>query len=133
MSAAGKLLSLDLPYISPRSPLDLPYISRLERGEEAAVLPGVRARRRALDGQIGPEEVHQVGLLGQIDAHDLSRVRGRCRGTFRLRARDRARVGVRVRVRVRVDAHDRHSARRAERLHEARLADAGTPLEQHLG
>ena len=87
------------PYV-PTFPLYLRYISRLERGEEAAVLPGVRARRRALDGQIGPEEVHQVGLLGQVDAHDLSRVRGRGRGRGRGRVRARARVRVRARARV---------------------------------
>ena len=42
----------------------------LERGEERAVLPCVRAGRGTFDRQVSAEELHQIGLLRQVDAHD---------------------------------------------------------------
>eukprot|EP00967_Tisochrysis_lutea_P129088 scaffold221630_cov30-Tisochrysis_lutea.AAC.9 len=47
-----------------------------ECGKERAVLPGVCARRGALHRQIRPEQIHQVGLLGEIDAHNSVSARG---------------------------------------------------------
>ena len=67
----------------------------LDGREEAPILPGVGPRRRAFDRKVGAEKVHQVTLLGQVDAYH------------------------------------RHTARRAERLNEARLANPGAALEQN--
>ena len=46
-----------------------------QRGEERAILPRVRTRRRPFDRQVGTKEFHEVRLLGEVDAYDMMAAR----------------------------------------------------------